>query len=362
MTKTNLKDATRDLLQSSETVMESVADVRKGADVLMHMLRKLENQYVREEEQRREGEMLAEQERLAQTHTRAYTMPDSEEEAAAAPAEPKAPEKKRAAKAGVAVPETAPAETSVQEAAADSVLQPAPEPGKAVIKPKADADAAPLAQPPASRPAAAAPRPAAPVQRPAVPAPRPAAPMSRPMTGTAAGTPAPQRPFGRPANPQGPGAYGRPASPQGQAPYGRPLNPAQQRPFGRPAGPQGQAPFGRPAGPQAPFGRPANAQGPFGRPANPQGPFGRPANPQAPFGRPASPLGGRPIPGRAPVTTEITPAQGKERVSNYDPNKKSYVNRRREAERTNINRKHLARQNQQGGMEDEVVRGGRRES
>ena len=54
MTKTNLKDATKDLLQSSETVMESVADVRKGADVLMHMLRKLENQYVREDELRRE--------------------------------------------------------------------------------------------------------------------------------------------------------------------------------------------------------------------------------------------------------------------------------------------------------------------
>ena len=83
MSKTNLKDATKDLLQSSESVMESVADVRKGADVLMHMLRKLENQYLREEEIRREEEMLAEQERLAQSHTKAYTMPDSEEEAAA---------------------------------------------------------------------------------------------------------------------------------------------------------------------------------------------------------------------------------------------------------------------------------------
>ncbi|MFH1511935.1 MAG: translation initiation factor IF-2 [Bacillota bacterium] len=360
MTKTNLKDATKDLLQSSESVMESVADVRKGADVLMHMLRKLENQYVREEEQRREGEMLAEQERLAQTHTKAYTMPDSEEEAAALPAEPKAPEKRQAVKAGVAAPETAPAETSVQEAAADSVSQPAPQPGKAVKKPKTDADAVPLEQQPAPHPAAATLRPAALAPRPAAAAPRPAAPVQHPASGAAAGTPAPQRPYGRPATPQGQGLYGRPANPQGQGPYGRPVNPLQQRPFGRPAGPQGQAPFGRPANPQGPFGRPANAQGPFGRPANPQGPFGRPANPQAPFGRPASPLGGRPAPGRAPATTEITPAQGKERVSNYDPNKKSYVNRRREAERTNINRKHLARQNQQGGMEDEVIRGGRR--
>ena len=129
MTKTNLKDATKDLLQSSETVMESVADVRKGADILMHMLRKLETQYVREDEVRREEAMLAEQERLAQTHTKAYTMPDSEEEAAAAqPAEKKHPEKipevKAEAKAEVKteVKPEAKAEAPVQAAVAAPVV------------------------------------------------------------------------------------------------------------------------------------------------------------------------------------------------------------------------------------------------
>ena len=53
MTKTKLKDATKDLLKGAETVMESVSSVRKGADELMQTLRKLESQYTREEEQRR---------------------------------------------------------------------------------------------------------------------------------------------------------------------------------------------------------------------------------------------------------------------------------------------------------------------
>ena len=124
-----------------------------------------------------------------------------------------------------------------------------------------------------------------------------------------------------------------------------------------------RGPYGRPANPQGPYGRPANPQGPYGRPANPQGSYGRPANPQQrPFGRPASPQGARPAPGRAsrPRQQRSRPAAGKERVSNYDPNKKSYVNKRRDAERTNRNRKHMDRQSARGIMYDDVVRGGRR--
>ena len=331
MAKTNLKDATKDLLQSSESVMESVADVRKGADVLIHMLRKLENQYLREEEIRREEEMLAEQERLAQTHTKAYTMPDSEEEIAEAETEEEPSVETKAEP----VAEEAPAEKAEPEEAGEAEETPAPAPEKAVEKPEAKEEAA--------TPQPAAPQPAAkPVIRQAAPAPQ--RPYGKPAN--------PQGPYGRPANPQG--SYGRPANPQG--PYGRPANP--QRPYGRPANPQG--PYGRPANPQGPYGRPANPQGPYGRPANPQRPFGRPANPQGPYGRPATPQGGRPAPGRAPAAADIAPAAGKERVSNYDPNKKSYTNRRRDTERTNRNRKHMTRQSIHGGMEDEVIRGGRR--
>ena len=153
-----------------------------------------------------------------------------------------------------------------------------------------------------------------------------------------------------------------PAGGSGAAPVRPPGCPARRSPVW---------PSCQSAGSVWPSGCPARArpvwpvpQGRRVRSAVPQarkGPFGRPAGAQGPFGRPASPQGGRPAPGgRAPAVAEITPAQGKERVSNYDPNKKTYVNRRREAERTNINRKQLARQTAKGGFEDDVIRGGRR--
>ncbi|NLI21827.1 MAG: translation initiation factor IF-2 [Clostridiales bacterium] len=54
----------------------------------------------------------------------------------------------------------------------------------------------------------------------------------------------------------------------------------------------------------------------------------------------------------------MTPAVEKERVSNYDPNKKNYV-RQHDPERVARNRKQLARENF-NGIDDDVVRGGRR--
>ena len=192
-------------------------------------------------------------------------------------------------------------------------------------------------------------------------APRPVQQQARPVPQQGArpvgNGPRPAGPYGRPANPQGP--YGRPANPQGS--YGRPANP--QGPYGRPANPQG--PYGRPANPQGPYGRPANPQGPYGRPANSQGPYGRPANPQGGaqrpaggFGRPAGgnrpPMGG----GRSKPSVDLAPVMEKERVSNYDPNKKNYV-RQHDPERVAKNRKQLAR-DQFNGYDDDVVRGGRR--
>ena len=202
-------------------------------------------------------------------------------------------------------------------------------------------------------------------------APRPVQQQARPVPQQGArpvgNGPRPAGPYGRPANPQGP--YGRPANPQG--PYGRPANP--QGSYGRPANPQG--PYGRPANPQGPYGRPANPQGPYGRPANPQGPYGRPANSQGPYGRPANPQGGAQRPaggfgrpaggnrppmggGRSKPSVDLAPVMEKERVSNYDPNKKNYV-RQHDPERVAKNRKQLAR-DQFNGYDDDVVRGGRR--
>ncbi len=182
-------------------------------------------------------------------------------------------------------------------------------------------------------------------------APRPQGPYGRPANGQA-GAPRPQGPYGRPANGQQAGA------PRPQGPYGRPAN-------GQQAGaPRPQGPYGRPANPQGgqQFGRPANAQG--GAP-RPQGGFG-----QRPQGGAARPQGGgfgqnRPQGGmnrgggmsrsRGP---ELTPPMEKERVSNYDPNKKNYV-RQHDPERVTRNRKQMARDNF-NGYDDDVIRGGKR--
>lgn len=68
--------------------------------------------------------------------------------------------------------------------------------------------------------------------------------------------------------------------------------------------------------------------------------------------------GPRPAMGGRKPTVEMTPSMEKERVSNYDPNKKNYV-RQHDPERVARNRKQLARENF-NGFDDDVVRGGRR--
>ena len=66
-------------------------------------------------------------------------------------------------------------------------------------------------------------------------------------------------------------------------------------------------------------------------------------------------MGGGSRPAKGP---ELTPTAEKERVSNYDPNKKSYM-RQHDPERVAKNRKQLSRENFSGN-DDDVVRGGRR--
>ena len=389
MTKVKLKDATKELLKGAEDMLGSVSTMRKSADDLAQAARKLENQFLREEEQRRAEEKQAEQQRLLSQHAKAYTMPDMDEAEEAPKVETKAEVKPVAPKeearpAPAEEKKPAPAKQAEAPAAPQPAAQPTAQPTPAVARPApqpapqpapAPAAARPAPQPaPQPSPAPVAARPApqagAPAPQPAPAAARPAAQPARPMQ---AGQPA------RPAQPARPiqgGPSARPAQParpvQGGQPGPRPAaNP--QGPYGRPANPQG--PYGRPANPQGPYGRPANPQGPYGRPANPQGPYGRPANPQGPYGRPAGgqgqggprPMGGGfgnrpagprpPMGGRKPAV-EMTPSVEKERVSNYDPNKKNYV-RQHDPERVARNRKQLARENF-NGLDDDVVRGGRR--
>ena len=418
MTKVKLKDATRELLKGAEETLSKLSGMRKSADALAQLAKKQENQFAREEERRRAEEKQAEQERLLSQHAKAFTMPDTDDEPkpAAAPAAPapKAEEKP--------VPEKAPVKAVKAEAPekpAAPVKTEAPEPKKETPPaPKAEEKPAPAEAPKAKeekkepapapvkqeekqpvqkleekqkvqeekKPApAAAPQtvkePVVKSEKPAQAAPAPAQPASvktAPQQHTAPAQPAAARPAAQkpaPASQQAPRPVqqqARPVPQQGARSAGNGPRPAGS--YGRPANPQG--PYGRPANPQGPYGRPANPQGPYGRPANPQGPYGRPANPQGPYGRPANPQGGAQRPaggfgrpagggnrppmggGRSKPSVDLAPVMEKERVSNYDPNKKNYV-RQHDPERVAKNRKQLAR-DQFNGFDDDVVRGGRR--
>ncbi|MBQ9196042.1 MAG: translation initiation factor IF-2, partial [Clostridia bacterium] len=90
-----------------------------------------------------------------------------------------------------------------------------------------------------------------------------------------------------------------------------------------------------------------------------QGNFGG-SRPQGGGQRPGAAGGARPQ-SRPSRGADIAPVVEKERVSNYDPNKKNYQ-RQHDPERVAKSRKQLAKENANfnGGMDDEVVRGGKR--
>ena len=378
MTKVNLKDATKELATGAGAVLNDATRVRKSADSLMQSLRKLEVKFTREQEERIAKEKREAQEKLLSSHSKAFTMPDDDEPqtaAALAPAKAEQPapkaeaakpvEKKEAPKAAKPAKEAPKQESAKTEAPKqESAKTEAPKAEAAKAPAKAEApkqEAVKTEAPKAENKPAEPEKPAKPyigqrMPQPVMPPVKPVGQMpQRPAVGQR--MPQPARPAQQGQRPQGP--YGRPANPQG--PYGRPANP--QGPYGRPANPQG--PYGRPANPQGPYGRPANAQGSYGRPANgaagaprPQGGYApRPQGgaPRPGMGGPRPGMGGRPMRPKAP---ELTPVMEKERVSNYDPNKKNYV-RQHDPEHVTRNKRNAVK-NTFNGYDDEVIRGGRR--
>ena len=302
MSKVKVQEATKELSQGAGKLLEEVTRVRKSAQDLLQSLKKAESSFLQKEEELKEQELKEQQRQIMSAQSKAWTMPDAEEPAAPE-AEPQA---------------AAPVQKKPEE-------KPAPAPQPAVEK----------------RPQPAV-TPAAPV-RPAAPAPASGAPASpRPMRPAAPVAPGAQRPMQRPVAQQG--AQGRPMQPrpyqgqgaQGGRPYGQSPQGGPARPMNGPR-PMGPRPFGQ-GGP-----RPAGAAG---------GP-----RPSGSFGQGGSrPMGPRPGMGRK--GPELVPTVEKERVSNYDPNKKLYM-RQHDPERVARNRKQLVRENGIG-FDDEVVRGGRK--
>ncbi|MGI6183507.1 MAG: translation initiation factor IF-2 [Candidatus Fimadaptatus sp.] len=312
MAKVKVQDATKEVSSGAGRLLESVARSRKQAQDAVRALKALEEKLTASETQKQE-------------------------------------EKRRDAR--VEAPVFMNAFSSDQFAAQNEAAQSAAEAAsRAARQDEAPAQSAPAQPAPARQD-------------------RPAQPEQRPQQAARA----PQgdrRPAPQGARPQGP--YGRPVNAgDRQGPYGRPVNAGDR-----------QGPYGRPVNAgdrQGPYGRPVNAgdrQGPYGRPAQ-GGQFGRPAQaggagrPQG--DRPARPgMGGRPAAGGAPrggmgsrpmgarkSGPELAPTVEKERVSNYDPNKKNYV-RQHDPEHVAKNRRQLARSAAPSYMDDEFVRGGKR--
>jgi len=392
MTKLKLKDATRELLADATKVKEEASRARKGAENLLQSLRALENGFVKANEEKDAEMKRAEAEKQRADHSKAYVMLDAEERAAIEAAEKEAARvkaEKAAAKAAAekaaaekaAAEKAAAAKAAAEKAAAEkaaaekaaaekAAAEKAAAEKAAAEKAKAEAAKKPAIGQIISRPGQNAPQKpvglAPNVIRPPRPQqPRPAQPaqgaqgqqQGRPANGTFQPRPqgAPQQ--GRPANgtfqprPQQAGQGGFQPRPQGQGFQGRPANGTfQPRPQVGQGGfqprPQGQGFQGRPQGGPGGFqGRPQGGQGGFQ--PRPQGAPGQ--------GRPMGGGMGRP----KPAAPEMAPAMGKERVSNYDPNKKNYV-RQHDPEHIARNRKQLSRDAGYSGYDDDVIRGGKK--
>ena len=366
MSKLKVQEATKELSLGASQLLEDISIVRRTTQDTLQSLKRLESAFLHVDEERREQQKMEAQRQILDAQSKAWTMPDSEEAVAAPPQTP----------VSEAAPQTPVSQASVADAPASQT------PASQTPVSQTPASQTPVAQTPVSQtPASQAEAPAAqarPAQRPAQAAPGDA---PRPVQGGA-----PARPFGQPPQGGQPRAYGQapqggPARPYGQAPQGGPARPYGQAPQGGPARPFGQAPQGgapRPYGqpPQGgarPYGQaPGGAPRPYGQP--PQGgarPYGQAPGGPRPYGqspqggrppmgggapRPGGGMGGRPgMGGGRSKGPEITPTMEKERVSNYDPNKKMYVRQHDPERQAQRNRKQLTRGGV-GGYDDDMGR------
>ena len=357
MTKVKLKDAIKDLTTDAAKVRDDASRVRQSADGLAKSLRALENGFIKSLNAKAEQEKRAEEEKRLSDHSKAYVMLDVDEQAAVNAARQEAEKAERAEKQEA---KSAPKQEAKTEAP-KSEQKPAP---KAEAKPEVKAEApkseqksAPKVEP---KPEAKAEAPKS-EQKPETKAEtKPEAPK-KPAIGQIISRPGqalPPKPVGlapnviRPPRPQQP----RPQGQQGA--QGNRLQQGQPRPGGNGAfiarpqqGQQNRPGNGsfqpRPGGNGAFVARPQGAR--------PQGGAGFQARPQGGAGRPAGVGMNRP----KPAVPDMAPAMGKERVSNYDPNKKNYV-RQHDPEHVARNRKQLSRDAGYSGYDDDVVRGGKR--
>ena len=397
MTKVKLKDAIKDLTTDAAKVRDDASRVRQSADGLAKSLRALENGFIKSLNAKAEQEKRAEEEKRLSDHSKAYVMLDVDEQAAVNAARQEAEKAEKAERAEKQEAKSAPKQEAKTEAP-KSEQKPAPKAEakpevkaeapkseqklapKAEAKPEVKAEAPKSEQKPApkveTKPEAKAEAPKS-EQKPETKAEtKPEAPK-KPAIGQIISRPGqalPPKPVGlapnviRPPRPQQPRPQGQQGAQGNRPQQGQPRPGGNGAFIARPQ--QGQP---RPGGngafiarPQQGQNRPGNGSfqprpggnGAFvARPqgARPQGGAGFQARPQGGTGRPAGVGMNRP----KPAVPDMAPAMGKERVSNYDPNKKNYV-RQHDPEHVARNRKQLSRDAGYSGYDDDVVRGGKR--
>ena len=336
MTKVKLKDAIKDLTTDAAKVRDDASRVRQSADGLAKSLRALENGFIKSLNAKAEQEKRAEEEKRLSDHSKAYVMLDVDEQAAVNAARQEAERAERAEKQEA---KSAPKQEAKTEAP-KSEQKPAP---KVEPKPEAKAEAPKSEQKPETK---AETKPEAP-KKPAI-----GQIISRP------GQALPPKPVGlapnviRPPRPQQPRPQGQQGVQGNRPQQGQPRPGGNGAFIARPQQGQQNRPGNgsfqpRPGGNGAFVARPQGAR--------PQGGAGFQARPQGGTGRPAGVGMNRP----KPAVPDMAPAMGKERVSNYDPNKKNYV-RQHDPEHVARNRKQLSRDAGYSGYDDDVVRGGKR--
>ena len=339
MTKVKLKDAIKDLTTDAAKVRDDASRVRQSADGLAKSLRALENGFIKSLNAKAEQEKRAEEEKRLSDHSKAYVMLDVDEQAAVNAARQEAEKAERAERAEKQEAKSAPKQ-EVKAEAPKSEQKPAP---KAEAKPEVKAEAPKSEQKPETK---AEPKPEAP-KKPAI-----GQIISRP------GQALPPKPVGlapnviRPPRPQQPRPQGQQGAQGNRPQQGQPRPGGNGAFVARPQQGQQNRPGNgsfqpRPGGNGAFVARPQGAR--------PQGGAGFQARPQGGTGRPAGVGMNRP----KPAVPDMAPAMGKERVSNYDPNKKNYV-RQHDPEHVARNRKQLSRDAGYSGYDDDVVRGGKR--
>ena len=360
MTKVKLKDAIKDLTTDAAKVRDDASRVRQSADGLAKSLRALENGFIKSLNAKAEQEKRAEEEKRLSDHSKAYVMLDVDEQAAVNAARQEAEKAEKAERAEKQEAKSAPKQEAKTEAPKGE-QKPAP---KAEPKPEVKAEAPKSEQKPApkaeAKPEAKAEAPKS-EQKPETKAePKPEAPK-KPAIGQIISRPGqalPPKPVGlapnviRPPRPQQPRPQGQQGAQGNRPQQGQPRPGGNGAFIARPQQGQQNRPGNgsfqpRPGGNGAFVARPQGAR--------PQGGAGFQARPQGGTGRPAGVGMNRP----KPAVPDMAPAMGKERVSNYDPNKKNYV-RQHDPEHVARNRKQLSRDAGYSGYDDDVVRGGKR--